>query len=60
MRYPINYHILAEDFRDRTQQFSQEDARWLLDALLAMCNAYDDLLLDQLAESEPYPYDLPS
>lgn len=41
--YPINYNVLAEDFRGKTE-FTQDDARWLLDSLTTMCNAYDELL----------------
>lgn len=40
--YPINFHVLAEDFRGKTE-FSQADARWLLDSLHKMCGAYDEL-----------------
>lgn len=43
--YPINHNILAEDFRDKTE-FTQDDAKWLLDSLHKMCNAYDDLVGD--------------
>jgi hypothetical protein len=42
--YPINYHILAEDFRkqqDGLKEYNQGDAEWLIDALHKMCNAYD-------------------
>lgn len=46
-KYPINHHVLAEDFREQAagvKPYSQEDAAWLHDNLLAMCSAYDDLL----------------
>jgi len=43
-KYPINHHVLAEDYRDENQHFSQADARWLLDSLRKMCNAYDAIV----------------
>jgi hypothetical protein len=40
MEYPINYHVLAEDFRDKPP-YTQEDAKWLHTSLTTMCDAYD-------------------
>lgn len=44
MSYPINHHILAEDFRVHSEggkSYSQEDAKWLHESLSKMCEAYD-------------------
>jgi len=44
MSYPINYHVLSEDFKAKgagTEPFTQDDAKWLLESLHTMCNAYD-------------------
>ena len=39
MDYPINYHILAEDFRfNETHKYTQSEAAWLHESL---CEAYD-------------------
>jgi hypothetical protein len=43
--YPINHHVLAEDFRaqkagDKT--YNQGDGEWLHDSLIKMCDAYDE------------------
>jgi hypothetical protein len=46
-RYPINHHILAEDFREQAagrKEYSQDDAKWLHDSLHKMCTAYDDVM----------------
>lgn len=43
--YPINFNVLAEDFREQqagTKGWSQEDAEWLFESLNKMCNAYDE------------------
>lgn len=40
-QYPINYHVLAEDFRDK-EHFTPDDGRWLLESLRVMCDAYDE------------------
>jgi hypothetical protein len=45
--YPINYHILAEDFREQAagrKAYNQGDGEWLHDALVKMCNAYDNVV----------------
>lgn len=45
--YPINYHVLAEDFRKQQagqQAYNQGDGEWLMDALHKMCAAYDELV----------------
>jgi len=42
--YPINYHVLAEDFREQKagrKAYNQGDGEWLHNALLKMCDAYD-------------------
>ena len=45
--YPINHHILAEDFREQAavrKPYSQKDAEWLHESLTKMCNAYDEIV----------------
>lgn len=51
--YPINQHVLAEDFRKQQagqQAYNQGDGEWLMDALHKMCEAYDKAL-DELEEA---------
>jgi len=41
--YPINFHILAEDFRGKqVMGYSQSEAAWLHESLTKMCEAYDE------------------
>lgn len=45
-KYPINHHVLAEDFREKRRgdvPYTQDDAQWLMESLVTMCNAYDDV-----------------
>lgn len=50
MDYPINYMILSDLLRQ--DSYTQDNARWAVEALNKMCNAYDEVQ-DQLAELRP-------
>jgi hypothetical protein len=50
-KYPINYHVLAEDFREQqagTKAYNQGDGEWLHESLTTMCDAYDDLVDEEI------------
>ncbi len=60
MDYPINYHILAEDFKEQQagrKTYNQGDGEWLHAALLTMCNAYDKtgVFIVGINSSFPFP-----
>lgn len=44
--YPINYNILAEDLpkEKRDGPFTQEQAEWMFESLVKMCNEYDSAM----------------
>ena len=45
--YPINHHILTEDFREQAtgkKAYNQGDGEWLHESLIKMCDAYDEIV----------------
>ena len=51
--YPINFHILAEDFRGKqVTGYSQSEAAWLHESLSKMCEAYDAIVDEQITDDE--------